>query len=183
MASCRRRTARCGALYLTKRSASSSAASTVSSKLLCLSASPIAFGPNGLLRNRTRGSLSHPHSRPSSPSQRQQLALFDARLDLPDVREILKRVAAEDEEARLVAGLQVADLALGEDGRRRRLAPHLEQRQVVEDPEPVQAQRFGHGGLAEAVAPDGDGDAVSMQQPQVACEHLAHGGAQLRRRY
>src|SRR5688500_1925681 len=85
-------------------------------------------------------------------TQRQNFTLLYSHLDLLDVQKVLYRIAGENQETRFIAVPQQADYPFCENRSRRDLGPHLQQSQVVEYFEAVQADGFGQGSSCIAVA-------------------------------
>src|SRR6185503_1172786 len=69
--------------------------------------------------------------------------LLYAKSDIPNRVEAVEWIAAEYDEARLVAIGEPADFAMREDRARRVEKPELEQRRVRPDPEPAQSVDLG----------------------------------------
>src|SRR5437867_915180 len=102
-----------------------------------------------------------------SAAKGEEGALLESHPDVPHLFEVVDRVAAEDQEARLVPVAQLSDLPRGEDGPRVRLGPHLQKGEVVEHLQVAEGHRLRQGRRAVDVGADGDLDARVVQESQV----------------
>ncbi len=73
----------------------------------------------------------------------------------------------QNEETRLVSVGQAPYLSLGEDRGRRRLAPHLQERSIVEDREVAEIHRLGERSHAINIRPDGNPHSSVVKEAQV----------------
>src|SRR5688572_14273509 len=78
----------------------------------------------------------------ASAPQLEHAALLHPQADVAHVLRVLQRIRAEDEEARLAAGLEPPDPALGEDRERRGLAPGAKALGRLERAEALQGEEL-----------------------------------------
>lgn len=103
----------------------------------------------------------------------QRHTLFESATDGLDLRKIFNGIAGQREKAGFVSLHKPSDFSFRENGSRGGFAPHLEQREVVEQMQRAQVQYFGQRRVG-MVAADDQSDTRPMEQSEIILQHLPY---------